>query len=334
MTQPLTSKHRFILTAYGMPHRMGYLATQDGKHHPAPLNNLQLMDAAVELGLNGVEFPLRQASPDALSAWADGLKSRNLSIVTDYMIIVDGELEDFRQFLRDSAKLGAKVARAIMSNILCGDRRKLAGGWDERLKAVASRLRELLPFAQDLGLSIALENHQDATTADFLYLYELTGQHCAFGVTLDTGNPLSVGEEPVEAARALAPLVRHVHLKDYTIHFAPEGYRLVRCAAGDGVIDFRSILDIVWKNGRDITPGVEIAAQPTRTIPILDPGWWACHKPRDARDLLGALKILWAKGRPMNEPYSSAWERGCDSEAVAKEEWELVRKSAAYFKTI
>jgi hypothetical protein len=74
MTQPQPSKHHFILTAYGMPHAMGYLATQDGKHHAKPLTNIELMDAAVEMGLQGVEFPLRQASSDAISAWADALK--------------------------------------------------------------------------------------------------------------------------------------------------------------------------------------------------------------------------------------------------------------------
>ena len=313
---------------------MGYLATRDGVHHAKPVTLVELMDAAVEMGLHGIEFPLRKASSDAIAAIADVIKSRDLSVVADYMIIVDGDCEDFRQFLRDSAKLGSKVARAIMSDILCGDRRKLAGGWDERLKAVAARLRELLPFAQDLGLCIALENHQDATTADFLNLHEMCGHHPAFGITLDTGNPLSVGEDPVETAKTLAPLIRHVHLKDYTIHFAPEGYRLVRCAAGDGVIDFKSILDIVSRNGHALTPGVEIAAQPTRTIPILDPGWWSCHAQRDARDLLGALKILWAKGRPMDERYGSAWERGKDSETVAAEEWDLVRRSAAYFRSL
>jgi sugar phosphate isomerase/epimerase len=325
-------QHRYILTAYGMPHAMGYLATRDGAHHNAPLSVIQLMDAAAEMGLHGVEFPLRQASDDVISALADALKSRQMSVVADYMIIVDGELDDFRRFLKQSARLGATVARAIMSNILCGDRRTLPGGWDERLKAVAGRLRELLPVAQDLGLCIALENHQDATTADFLKLNEMSGNHPAFGITLDTGNPLSVGEDPIETAKTLAPLIRHIHLKDYTIHFAPEGYRLVRCAAGDGVIDFKSILDILSTNGRVLTPGVEIAAQPTRTIPLLDPGWWTCHTQRDARELLSALKILWAKGKPMNEPYSSAWERGCDSQTVAAEEWDVVRKSAAYFR--
>jgi sugar phosphate isomerase/epimerase len=322
---------RFVLTSYGMPHVMGYLATRDGKLHPQPLTPVGLMDQAVDFGLAGVEFPLGSVAPDAIDVLRDALESRGLTVVADSMVIVDGDCEDFRNFLRASARLGAKVARAIMSRILCGDRRPLAGGWDARLEAVANRLKEVLPLAQDLGLSIALENHQDATTDDFFCLHEMCGGHPAFGVTLDTGNPLSVAEEPVEAARRLAPLIRHVHLKDYTIHFAPEGYRLVRCAAGDGVIDFPAILDIVSSNGHDVIPGIEIAAQPTRTIPFLDPGWWTCYPKRDAHELTAALKVLWAKGRPMQEPYSTAWERGENSPEVAAEEWELVRRSVSYF---
>lgn len=321
-----------VLTAYGMPHVMGYLATRDGRMHPEPLTQVGLMDAAVRFGLSGVEFPPASTSAEYVDAMRDALASRGLSVVTDYMVIVEGDCERFGEFLRASARLGAKVARAIMSTILCGDRRKLAGGWDARLIAVAQRLREVLPLAQDLGLCVALENHQDATTADFIRLHEMSGMSPAFGVTLDTGNPLSVGEAPLEAARKLAPLIRHVHLKDYTIHFAPEGYRLVRCAAGDGVIDFPAILDIVGLNGHDVTPGIEIAAQPTRTVPILETGWWTCYPRRDAHELAAALKVLWSSGRPAHEPYSSAWERGENSETVAAEEWELVRKSVEYFK--
>jgi sugar phosphate isomerase/epimerase len=315
-----------------MPHVMGYLAARDGAMHPEPLSAAGLMDRAVEFGLGGVEFPLGATHGDELEVLRDALASRGLSVVADYMVIVDGDCEEFCDFLRAAAKLGAKVARAIMSKILCGDRRPLAGGWEARLEAVAARLKQVLPLAQDLGLSVALENHQDATTVDFLRLHEMVGYHPAFGVTLDTGNPLSVGEEPVEAARRLAPLIRHVHLKDYTIHFAPEGYRLVRCAAGDGVIDFPAILDIVGRNGHGVKPGIEIAAQPTRTVPLLDAGWWQCYPQRHAHELAAALKVLWAKGKPAHEPYSSAWERGENSPAVAAEEWDLVIRSVSYFK--
>ncbi len=159
-------------------------------------------------------------------------------------------------------------------------------GWPARLAAVAGRLREVLPLAEELGLTIAMENHQDATTADLLSLHEMSGNSPAYGITFDTGNPLAMGEDPLEAARALAPLIRHVHLKDYSIHFAPEGYRLVRCAAGDGVIDFPAILRMVGANGHHVVPGIEIAAQAMRTIPILDPGWWTTYPNRDARDLV------------------------------------------------
>jgi len=328
------SKIPYLLTAYGMPHVMGYLAARDGTAHPSPLTSDRLMDAAVEMGLAGVEFPIADLTSPQLNALRDALQSRELRFVADYLVLVDCDCESFRQYLRSAARMGAKVARALMSRILCGDRRNFAGGWEARLQAVAARLREVLPLAQELGLSIGIENHQDATTDDFLRLYDMTGQHPAFGITLDTGNPLSVGEEPVEAARRLAPLIRHVHLKDYTIHFCPEGYRLVRCAAGDGCIDFPEILKIVRGNGHDIIPGIEIAAQPTRTIPLLEPEWWSHYPPRHAHEFAAALRVLWARGRSAEQPYSSAWERGEDSQEVAAEEWDVVRRSVAYFRSL
>ena len=334
MTPPTSSRCPFALTAYAMPHVMGYLPTRDGINHANPLTPIGLMDEAVAMGLSGVEFPLRPNDLAHVEALRDALRSRELAVVSDFMVLVEPDCEAFFQFLRASARLGAKVTRALISTILCGDRRAIPGGWDARLRAVAQRLREVLPLAEDLGLCVALENHQDATSDDLIRLHEMSGSSSAFGVTLDTGNPLSVGEDPVEAARKLAPLIRHVHLKDYTICFCGEGYRLVRCAAGEGCVDFASILAIVRTNGNQVLPGIEVAAQPTRTIPLLEEGWWACYPPRHAHELAGALRVLWKKGRPAHEPYSGAWERGSDSGTIAAEEWDLVRRSVSYFRQL
>lgn len=331
---PAGLRAKFVLTAYGMPHRMGYLPTRDGKPHPKPLTPIELMDAAVEMGLAGVEFPLRPIDLPHVEGLRDALQSRGLAVVTDFMVLVDSDCEAFGQFLRGSARLGAKVTRALISTILCGDRRTIPGGWDARLSAVASRLREVLPLAEELGLCVAVENHQDATADDLVRLHEMSGSSPAYGIVFDTGNPLSVGEDPVNTARRIAPLVRHVHLKDYTIHFAPEGYRLARCAAGEGCIDFPAILQIVYDNGHQVNPGIEIAAQPARTIPLLEDGWWACYPPRHAHDFIDALRVLWKKGRPPHEPYSSAWERGENSDVVSTDEWELVKRSVAYFRKL
>ena len=324
---------RFALTAYSLAHVTGYLPTRDGAACASPLDAVGLMDAAVEMGLEAVEMPLPSADADAVERLRDALGERGLEIIPDYLMIDALGCDDFRRSLRASARLGAKVVRATMSGVLCGDRRGLPGGWAARVGAVAAALREVLPEADDLGLCVALENHQDATCDDFFALADAVGGHPAFGVCLDTGNPLAVGEGPVESARRLAPLVRHAHLKDYTMHFCPEGYRLVRSAAGSGVIDFPGILAALRTNGHDLLPGIEVAWQATRTIPIFDEQWWAHYPPRDVTALLPALRLLWAKGRPADEPYSSAWERGCDSDAVCREEWEVLRRSVRYFLT-
>lgn len=326
-------KLNMALTAYGIPHCMGYLPTKGGEHPEKPLGWKGLMEAAVENGLVAIEtsLPKDEAERDE---FASALAERGLRLVGDYGILVNGEIGEIKNYMKACAALGAKVMRAMISGVLCGDRRKLEGGWDNHLSRTAASLRELLPLAEDLGICIAIENHQDATSDDLLNLWDLVRHSPAYGVTLDAGNPLAVGEDPVEYARRLAPLLRHAHLKDYTIHFAPEGYRLVRCAAGDGVVDFPAILAILRGNGHDVLPGIEIGAQQTRTIPFLEPGWWECHQPTPATRLIPALKILWAKGRPMDEPYSSAWERGEDSATVCAEEWDILNRSIAYFRRI
>ena len=330
----------FVLTAYSAPHRMGYLKTRDGQACAQPLTVLEWMEAANDWNLTGVEIPLTSRVPSfngesvetsAVPADLVGeLQKRGLRIVADYGALLDYDAQHTKDYLDKAAECGARVVRAILSHLLCGDRRKLVGGWDAHRDALAERLRELLPYAHDKGLSLALENHQDATNEDFWWLYEHTGRSPAFGVTLDTGNPLSVGQDPVEAARSMAPLIRHIHLKDYTLHFAPEGYRLVRCAAGDGVVDFPAILAILRQNGHELLPGIEIAAQQTRTIPFLEADWWACYPSRPVTELLPALRLIWGKGRPLNEPYSSAWERGENSDTVCQEEWDVLMRSVHY----
>jgi sugar phosphate isomerase/epimerase len=328
-----TQKLNMVLTAYGIPHVMGYLATKGGDHCKEPIGWKGLMDTAVEHGLVGVEVHLPK-DPAEREAFVAALRERDLKFVGDYSILLNGEVEEIKTYIKAHAALGVTVMRAMISGVLCGDRRKLEGGWQAQMEKTAARLRELLPFAEDMGMCIAMENHQDATSDDLLNLWEMVGRSKAYGVTLDAGNPLAVGEDPVEFAKRLAPLLRHAHLKDYTIHFAPEGYRLVRCAAGDGVVDFPTILEIMRNNGHEVLPGIEIGAQATRTVPLLEPGWWECHLPTQPSRLVGALRVLWAKGRPMDEPYSSAWERGEDSAAVCAEEWDVLKRTIAYFRKI
>src|SRR5689334_24711870 len=127
-----------------MPHVMGYLATKGGHAHPKPLDTIGLMDAAVELGLAGVEIPLARRVPSFEGKYVDvaepesdlraALQGRNLKLVADYGVLIDHPAEHFIDYLKLAHRTGAKVVRATLSTVLCGDRRNLPGGWDARLQ--------------------------------------------------------------------------------------------------------------------------------------------------------------------------------------------------------
>lgn len=321
---------------------MGYLATAAGESVSVPITPNELIHRASTLHLSGIEMPLMSEAPVFDGATKtlptfDGdlgacVRDRGLQLIADYGALLDYDRQHTVDYLRYAASNGARTVRCILSHILCGDRRSIKGGWSRHLEAIASRLRDVLPEAESLNISLAIENHQDATSSDLLYLYEQTGCSASFGVTLDTGNPLAVCEDPVEYAARIGPLIKHVHLKDYKVFLAPEGYRLVRCAVGSGVIRFKEILQIVNNDGYGVLPSIEIAAQATRTIPMMDAGWWQHYPNGHAKHLPAALAGFWEKARPMNEPYSSLWEQGASSQAVTLDEWESVEASVQYCK--
>jgi 3-oxoisoapionate decarboxylase len=318
-----------VLTGYGLPHAMGYLKSPTGEQYAHPYSPFQLMDFASELGFEGIEIPTRNLDIVAL---CQASKERKMRVVPDYYgTLTEGDLAEFTQFLDDAVRLESPVVRVTVSRVLCGDRRGFPGGWSSHWEEVIRRLKIFLPLAVSRGLTVAVENHQDVTSDDLIELYEKTGESDAYGICLDMGNALAVGEDPLCFAQKLSRWVRHAHCKDYTIHFAPNGYRLVRVAAGEGVVPFP---DIIAHLPEDVSLGCEIAAQMTRTIPFLEPTWWQEHAPTQSQYLPEALYTLWKHGRPESEPYGSAWERGEDSNCIFEEEIAVVRRSADYFRGI
>jgi len=350
----MSARLPLLLTGYGLPYTCGYIRLRDGSANPRPWTPVDLVEAADRVGLSGIEVPLSTrvpsfegltvTMPSYVESLREALGQRGMTAAVDFGVLATQSLDDLRQCLRDAHRVGAKVVRAILSDVLCGDRRTVPEGWPERLEASATRLRDALPLAADLGLCIAVENHQDATTEDLWWLHGRatasrtslgnSAARAALGVTLDTGNPLAVGQDPVEACRSLAPILRHVHLKDYRLHSAPEGYRLVRCAAGEGVVNFRAILRTLKECGTQPQLAIEQAAQSARTIPLLDPGWWTTFPARPATALLPLLEMLGSRSRPVGEDYRTPWEAGADGAAVIVDEWRTLVRGVEFFTTL
>ncbi len=319
--------------AYSFPFTCGFLL-RDGKPAcTAPLDAQGLMSLATTWGLTSVEMPLTGMLPDlsasTIERFREALAERHLGLVVDTGVV---DPEALRIMLPLAARAGARVVRATLSTILEGARATLVGGWEAYLAEMRRRVGALRPLLEEYDLVLALENHQDATSDDLLALCEAGAGR--IGVTLDVANPLAVGEEPLQFARKVGPWVRNVHLKDYRIFTTPSGFRLVRCALGDGVIPFEELLLLLRDVAPNATQHIELAALYARHIRLLEDDWWQGYPPRDVREVVPVLRLAAQQARPAGERWETPWELGASPEEVGQYERDQFEMSVRYLQGV
>jgi hypothetical protein len=73
------------------------------------------------------------------------------------------------------------------------------------------------------------------------------------------------------------------------VQFTDEGYRLVRCAIGDGAVPMAAMLDIVATQGRKLSAVLEPGALEARHVRFPRPEWWNFYAPKAAPALAACL---------------------------------------------
>lgn len=292
-----------------------------------PWSAADLWEFARSLGLSGVEIPVRMV-PAPGTPEMERLQAGDAGRVTVVLAAGVADEEDWPAALAAAGALGARTIRCLMSRALCGDRRSVPGGWAAHLDRQAAVLAGLAPLLRDAGVRVAVENHQDLTSDEILRL--LDGLPDCVGVTLDTGNPLSVMEGPVEFAGRVASRLFHVHLKDYRVFASPLGFRLVRCPLGDGVVDLPGIVGVACRTGLETSLSLELAALQAREIPVTDPGWWDNLGPIGRERECEAWRTLLPDLRSGAEEYRTPLELGQDAAMLVEYERTQVERSARF----
>lgn len=322
------------LAAYGFGYLCGFAGAGTARACPQPINAYGLMDLAARHGLAGVEFPparcLDSMEPAELARARAYAEERNLFIVVDGGIVDVAELQTL---LPAAVALGARTVRTIASNLLCGDRRAVRETWPAYLKEIAARLRAVRGLAEECGVTIALENHQDLTSGELIDVCDEVGSPYV-GVNLDAINPLAVGEEPLEFARRILPYLKNVHLKDYYLYRTPEGYRLVRSPIGAGVLDVPSLLALCAAQAPQARISIELGALQARHVRLLADDFWPGYAPRRIEEVLPVLRLREAAARPEGEDWRTPWEREDDGAALAAYEMEQFEQSVAYLRSL
>ncbi len=321
-------RFRTGLNPYGLTYHLGLQGRGTDRANPRGTGLEGFIALAEELGAKALEIfdPwLSELSDDDLRALKDRLEGMGIEpVVSGGFVSADAD-----SMFRSARLLGAQTIRFALTNVLCGDRAARAD-WADLRSGVVRGVRELGQRAADQGIMIGIENHQDFTSAE---LVEFCGLAPGVGITYDTGNSFPVGEAPLDFTRTVAPHVRHLHLKDYRVQFSSEGFRLIRCAIGDGAVPFRELFSILGEHHETMTAVLEPGALEARHVRLFTPDWWQGYAPKPAQDLAACLLATRKNALADADDYRTPWERKADGELEAYE-LAMIRKSAANMKTL
>jgi sugar phosphate isomerase/epimerase len=182
--------------------------------------------------------------------------------------------EYLKQAIRFAAECGAPVVNT--------DEGPKAGWSTEEEDFVLMRytLMEASKVAEPRGILIGIECHQQYSKhPDGLDRIQKLVKSPSIGINFDTGNAFLCGHDPYQWLKRVAKRLVHLHAKDISVQQggAERGKVTgtpVGCACGDGVIDWKKVIQIVRKEcPRDIVLSVECGTveQAERSVKHLRP---------------------------------------------------------------
>ena len=325
---------RLGLNPYGLTYTLGLQSVGTARANRTPAGFDGFFALASRVGAQTLEVDWRwftATADDDLARVADRAEAAGMTVIySTWLRHESGEtLDEARRVARG---LRAALIRMHLAPVLEGARAALGGRWPALVAHARTVLVREAARCGEAGLRIGIENHQDFGSEELLDLADEAGSNV--GLVLDTGNPFAVGEDPVAFTNRIAHRLFHVHLKDYRAQFTDEGYRLVRCAIGDGCVPFEEMATVIAARtpGLPITASLEPAALDARHVRLFTAGWWQGYPPRRASELATALGRLRRRRYDDDADGRTPWERHAPHDELLAYEADHLSRSVAFVK--
>jgi len=151
----------------------------------------------------------------------------------------DTRVDNLRQMLLVASQVGAERLRVYT---------KYEVSLAKQIDWSVRDLRAIAPEAERLGITIVFENHEDFQGAVISNILTKVN-HPRIKALYDYGNSQMVGEDPMEALRAMQPHIDAVHVKDHVI-LSSEGQIWVQgVPMGQGLLPIMEQTEALYAGG-------------------------------------------------------------------------------------
>ena len=287
-------------------------------------STLDFLDYCATLGAGGAQATLSSLEPDYIKKIRERAEKLGM-----YLEIITGLPQDdpsaFERTVEAAREAGAICLR---SACLSGRRYETFSNLDEWNHFVAeskAKIARAVPILEKHRMPLGIENHKDWTAEELVTLIKAYGSEY-FGACVDTGNNISLLDDPMDVVERLAPYAVCTHIKDMAVAEYPEGFLLSEVPLGEGMLDMPRIAMTIAKARPKTKLTLEMITRNPLKIPCLTDKYWATFPHRNGEFLAHALTMVRAhKPRiPLPQPES------LDPSARRKLEEDNVKKCLAY----
>ena len=153
----------------------------------------------------------------------------------------DAEIERFEMEVSAAKEAGIIILRTACLSGRRYETFDTMESFKEFKKNSIASLERAEPIVRKHQMKLAIENHKDWRIDEMITILNGIGSKWV-GVTLDTGNNISLLEDPMEVVKGLAPYSFSVHLKDMAVEEYEDGFLLAEVNLGEGYLDIEGMI--------------------------------------------------------------------------------------------
>lgn len=284
----------------------------------------RLMDLAVAVGASGVHGGMTQIDFD----WAREVRRKKEQL--DLYVEIQTFLPREDPAVFEHAVKVAKEAGASSLRVVCllGRRYEMFDSldqWNDAVKGFHRQIAAAVPIVERHKMPLGLENHKDWHVDEQVALLKQYSSEYV-GVCLDTGNNLSILDDPEETVEKLAPYTFNTHFKDMGVEETNAGFNLSEVPLGEGILDLPRMVRAIRTARPDVTFSLEMITRDPLHVPCLTDKYWSTFDDVNGRALARTLTRI--RGSQSGTPLPTI--SGLSDEQRYALEVELVNRSIDY----
>lgn len=246
-------------------------------------------------------------------------RAEQLGMYLEGMVVIprNGDMSALEKGLADAKAAGAIAVRAAMLSGRRYETFATLADWQQWVAQSHAALKAALPIIEKHKVVVAIENHKDWTTEEFLALLK-TYQSEYLQVCLDFGNNLALLDDPLEMVEALAPYTASTHIKDMGVRPYEDGFLLSEVPLGTGMLDLQKIVRTLQKARPHVRFSLEMITRDPLQVPCLTKQYWEVFPDRNGRYLAQIVKLV--NARASRDPLPVVNELTREARAQVEEE--------------